>query len=262
MKTDQRIRQRNDQGGFTLLEVMLALGLLIGALTVLLLGTGANIQRSQNAYMMGVAADLARAKIYDLEEKMLEEGFQELDLEEEGTFSEEGWPRIKWKVKIEKIELPNLETMGGMAQDEAAQNGKTVDGKPVNGQTPPGRTSSGGGGVMDTLTAMGGGGADGASQAGAMAAYFPLFKGLLEQSIRRITLTVSWKVGNLNEKIVTQVYITDPAGVTRAVFGGGAAGAVGGAGTGAGGTGTGNTRGSTRGFGTRGTTRGSSGRTK
>ena len=114
---------------------------------------------------------------------------------------------------------------------------------------------------MDTLTAMGGGGADGASQAGAMAAYFPLFKGLLEQSIRRITLTVSWKVANIEEKIVTQVYITDPAGVTRAVFGGGAAGAVGG-GTG---TGTGNTRGNTgsgRGFGTRGTTRGSSGRTK
>lgn len=207
---------RRRQAGFTLLEVMLALGLLVGALTVLLVGTTENIARSHNAYLMGVAADLARGKMYDIEEEMLQDGFQELDKEEQGSFEEEGWPRIKWSYKIEKIELPSLQSMAGIAGNEG-EGGEAAQGKDGKSRT----SSSGGGGMMDTLAAMGGGGQEGAQEAGAMAAYFPMFKNLLEQTIRRITLEVSWKVGKEEESFVLQMYVTDPSGVTRAMLGGG-----------------------------------------
>lgn len=207
------------QAGFTLLEVMLALGLLVGALTVLLVGTTENIARSHNAYLMGVAADLARGKMYDIEEQLMEDGFQELDKEEQGTFEEEGWKKISWKSKVEKIELPSLQSMAGMANNEGEDGQQGADGKDGDKTKPTQR--SGSGGMMDTLSAMGGGGAEGAQQAGAMAAYFPMFKNLLEQTIRRITLEVSWKVGGEQQKFVVQMYVTNPAGVTRAMLGGG-----------------------------------------
>jgi|GEM_PF-1716183 len=202
---------------------MLALGLLVGALTVLLVGTTENIARSHNAYLMGVAADLARGKMYDIEEQLMEDGFQELDKEDQGTFEEEGWKKISWKSKVEKIELPSLQSMAGMANNEGEDGQQGTGGKDGDKTKPTQR--SGSGGMMDTLSAMGGGGAEGAQQAGAMAAYFPMFKNLLEQTIRRITLEVSWKVGGEEQKFVVQMYVTNPAGVTRAMLGGGSGGA-------------------------------------
>ena len=69
--------------GFTLLEVMIALALLGLGLTVLIKGAAGNIFNSQQAHMMGVATDLARGKMYDLEEKLLKDGFSDTEQAEE-----------------------------------------------------------------------------------------------------------------------------------------------------------------------------------
>ena len=63
--------------GFTLVEVMLALGILFAGLVVLISRTGANIRLSQEAHALDVATELARGKMFDLEEELLDEGVAE-----------------------------------------------------------------------------------------------------------------------------------------------------------------------------------------
>ncbi len=53
--------------GFTLLEVMIALALLGFALVVLMRSTASNISSAEAAHMMGIATDLARGKMYEIE---------------------------------------------------------------------------------------------------------------------------------------------------------------------------------------------------
>ena len=84
---------RRRQRGFTLLEVMFGLVLLGLALTVLIKSTAGNIFSAQQAHMMGVVTDLARGKMYDLEEKLLHDGFSDTEQhEEDQTFTYEGDP--------------------------------------------------------------------------------------------------------------------------------------------------------------------------
>jgi general secretion pathway protein I len=59
------------QRGFTLMEVMIGLAMLGVALVVLIKSAGNSIFSARQAQMMGVATDLSRAKMYDIEERLL-----------------------------------------------------------------------------------------------------------------------------------------------------------------------------------------------
>ena len=67
---------RRRGGGFTLIEVMLALAILGAALVILVKSIAGNITAAQDSFYMGVATELARGKMADLEEELLQEGFQ------------------------------------------------------------------------------------------------------------------------------------------------------------------------------------------
>ena len=56
------------RAGLTLVEVMIALAILGMALVLLIKSVATNISASSSSYYMGVVADLARGKMYDLEE--------------------------------------------------------------------------------------------------------------------------------------------------------------------------------------------------
>ena len=71
--------RRTPAGGFTLLEVMFALALLGLGLTVLIKSAAGDIFNAQQAHMMGVVTDLARGKMYDIEEILLKDGFSDSD---------------------------------------------------------------------------------------------------------------------------------------------------------------------------------------
>src|SRR5688572_3668420 len=80
-------RKRPRTAGFTLMEVMIGLALLGVALTVLIKSAGNSIFNARQAQMMGVATDLSRAKMYDIEEILLKDGFTETD-QSEGDIGE------------------------------------------------------------------------------------------------------------------------------------------------------------------------------
>ena len=198
-------REREGQGGFTLLEVMISLAILGMGLAMLLSATAANVQLAKRAKVLGVATNLARGKMYDLEEELLQEGCQLVNQELDGDFSDEGHREIKWEALIEKIELPGLADAQG-----AVENATGGDG-------------AGGGGAFGG--AFGGGGAGGeagstsALGAAALGSQFETIATILEQAMRKVTLKVKWKVGDSDEEMTVVAYFTDPTAVDQATGG-------------------------------------------
>ena len=58
---------------------MFALALLGLALVVLIKSAASSIFNAEQAHMMGVATDLARGKMYEIEEMLLKDGFTDTD---------------------------------------------------------------------------------------------------------------------------------------------------------------------------------------
>ncbi len=200
--------------GLTLVEVMIALAILGLALVMLIKSVATNVAASSSSYYMGVVTDLARGKMYDLEEQLLDEGFQDAEQEEEGDFDEEGYPRVKWKALIEPVELPSYDKLMALANGGGEGSGSgSGDGTAATDKF----QSSALGGMMG-MFGGGGGGADSAQEAqtgGFIQAQYALIQNVLKASIRKITLTVSWSTGIHDEQIEVILYVTDPAGMQK-----------------------------------------------
>lgn len=192
---------RRREHGFTLLEVMIALAILFGALVVLVGSSHANARAANRARMLTAATGLARAKMLDLEEELLQKGFQDTAETLDGDFSDEGFAKFTWEAGIEKVELPNMGDMQatqGQGTDKAGQPGQPFSG-----------ASSLFGGT-DPTKAMG---------SAVLGSQFEIVKGVLENAIRKVTLTVRWKVGHDDEHVAVTCYFTDPKAVDQATGG-------------------------------------------
>jgi len=167
--------------------------------------------------MMTAAVNLTRGKMYDIEETLLVDGFQEMDQSEEGNFSDEGWPQIEWKAEIVKIELPDMNTLQGMTgQGEEGAEGATSTGAPAAG-----------GLLGGMLGGVGGTDPNSAAGAGMMGTYYTLISDVLKEAIRKVTLTVTWDIGGSTESMVVTCYFTDPGAIARKIPFAGGAGAEG-----------------------------------
>lgn len=202
--------------GFTLLEVMLALSILAVTLVGLLGRTAGNVRLTQESAMRGTAAALARGQMYEIEDQLLREGFQDLDQNLEGDFNEQGWAQIHWEAAIEKVEIPGFEAMkamqGGAGEGEAGAEGQ-------------GGQAQAGGGMIGQILSMGGmggggeGGEDTSADAALISSQFEMFRQVLEASIRKVTLTLTWKVGNEDQTMVVVCYFTDPGAIQEVLPG-------------------------------------------
>ena len=207
------------RAGLTLVEVMIALAILGMALVLLIKSVATNIAASSSSYYMGVVADLSRGKIYDLEEQLLDEGFQEGVQEEEGDFDDEGYPRIKWKAIIEPAELPTYDKLMALANGGPGA-GSGSGGEAGDGTAATDKFQSSALGGMMSMFGGGGGAADsaqGAQTGGFIQAQYTLIQNVLKASVRKITLTVSWSTGIHDEQVDFILYVTDPAGMQKAL---------------------------------------------
>jgi prepilin-type N-terminal cleavage/methylation domain-containing protein len=207
--------------GFTLLEVMIGLALLGFGLVVLIQSTTGSIRAAKRAQMIGVATDLSRSVMYDIEEKLLKEGFTETDQsEEDRTFDEEGWPEIKYSYKVEQVELPSFDQLQALATNAGSAGcgsgaGSGEDAEPC-GSFQDSTLFSGlsmlgfGGGTEDV---------DAAAGASFIQGYYQLIQETLKASIRKVTLTVKFDVLGEDNELVTVVFLTDPAGLDKGMLG-------------------------------------------
>lgn len=210
--------------GFTLLEVMIGLALLGLGLVVLIKSTTGNIKAAKRAQMMGVATDLSRGKMYDIEEKLLKDGFTETDQsEDDETFDEEGWPEIKYAFKVEQVELPSLDQLQGLVGAGSGSGaGSDGDASGALENTALFGALANFGGPL----AAGGGDIDAAQGASFIQGAYPIVQEGLKASIRKVTLTVKFDVLGEENELQTVAFFTDPAGMDTGILGvmGGAGG--------------------------------------
>lgn len=170
------------QAGFTLLEVMLALAILALGLTMTSESQQMSMRQVFRAKMMTIATLLAREKMIEVEDELFEEGFSEFDEEDTGDFGRD-FKKFSYKVTIEKVELPAVADSEGLSQTLTEGAGDEGEG------------AAGG------MAALGG---------QMIAQYMEMIRGVIEQSIRRVTLDVIWKEGRRERSMTVSCYFTDP----------------------------------------------------
>jgi general secretion pathway protein I len=237
-----RARRHRPAGGFTLLEVMFALVLLGLALTVLIKSAAGNIFSAQQAHMMGVVTDLARGKMYDIEEKLLKDGFSDTEQHEDDlTFDAEGWPLIKYSYKIEVVELPSFDTLTAMAAGSGARPGS---GSAGSGADASSFSDSMLGGMLSQFGGLGGMGAAGAGKGSGdinasigsafVQSQYSMFQQILKDTIRKVTLTVNWQVMGSDRDMKVVAFFTDAASMDKVLNGMGSQELASGSGSGSG----------------------------
>ncbi len=187
-------RRRSPAGGFTLLEIMVALAILSSTLVVLLRIVTNNVRATNHAKMTTAATFLARTKMVELEDDVLYDGFIETNEFKNGTFKTDGYPQFRWETSVERIELPTNRAQ--QTQDEAkAASDKAKD--------PMAMMSGFLGGMMSTFIE-------------------PIRIGL-QESVRKVTVRVVWdETGRRDQSFEVVQYLTDPAKLDLALTGGSA----------------------------------------
>lgn len=211
--------RRSLSRGFTLLEVMVAIAILGLSLTVILsaqAGLFSGVQRTQHLTMV---AGLARCRMTEIEYELLHQGFQLLDVSDEGACCEEeesSTYTCAWK--IERVELPemtDLQTLAGEGTDGGGTGDALSTLMDLKAKGTEGLSASGSGapGDLSALTQSFGGEAMGGMQGIAttlMGLVYPNLKPMLEASIRRVTVTVRWREGKRERDLVVTQFITRP----------------------------------------------------
>jgi general secretion pathway protein I len=203
--------------GFTLLEVMVALGLLAAALMAVADLTGNALRNHVYARDLSAATLLARSKMAELEQKYEDEGFKDFDQQEEGDFSAEARPDVRWR----------LELVRPSADLSADQLVSMLSGAGLDPQDLMSKLTGGAGGALagaaagasGSAASAGGGSGPTTSGGGAMAMVTRMIQGqltafgeLLKKSFREMRLTVSWPDGKLQRSftVTTHLLVLNP----------------------------------------------------
>jgi general secretion pathway protein I len=261
--------------GFTLIEVMIAVVILAIGLSSLFTSEAGAVRIAQRARTTTVATLLARCKMAEIEERIAKEGWpgEQIDGRDEccEDAEHEGF-RCEWKV--ERISLPDPigeeddDKKGGSGSfkdrvKQTTSGGSDGKSKEAAGAAAAGAAAAlaatggaggtgalggtagaaGDGGLSEILTAVGatsgsGGGGD-PFAAMVMELTFPVMKPVIEDSVRKATVTVSWKEGSSEQQfdvvqfLVNELPMLPDENATEALQGTGGTGGTGGTAPGA-----------------------------
>jgi general secretion pathway protein I len=217
------------QQGFTLMEVMVALALLGLGLVVLIKSAANNINAAEQSHMMGIATDLARGKMYDVEEQLLKDGFTDTDQSQTDfkPFEEEGWPNIFYSYKVEQVEMPDFDALQAMAQGQMGSGSAALGSASAYGSAYGSALGSDAlGGFQNSalggmLGMFGGakGGVTGAQGASLIQSQYSMFQEILKASVRKVSLTVKWTVLGSENSMKVVAYFTDASAMDKVLNG-------------------------------------------
>lgn len=179
---------------FTLLEVMVAIAILALGLTAIFSSQGQAIAVANRARHVSVAANLARCKMFEVEEEMALEGFPAVDASGRDGCCEGGEiDGFSCEWRVERVVLPDLLPEDGLLDDEeegeAAGSGSGFDAASIVGDSAA-QTNT-----LDSMLGGGGNlGGDGMAEL-AISLAFPVLKPSIEEQVRRAKVTVMWTEG-------------------------------------------------------------------
>lgn len=185
--------RRKVLGGFTLLEVTLAVAILGLALTSIFASEAGAIRTGARAQHMTNATFLARCKMGEIEERMTVEGFPAVSEDGEDECCEggerEGF-RCEWMV--ERVELPDAVALDA------------EDGDPLGIGGDHAADSASGSDLENALTGAAGGDAIGGY---AVQFAWPVIRPAIEDQVRRVTVEVFWGEGQSEQSFTVSQYI-------------------------------------------------------
>lgn len=180
--------RRKAQRGFTLLEVMIAMAILVFAMVALLGHEGVAIQMSDYSNRVSQASMLAQGKLLDLEHMLLKDSMDVLDNCKEGDFKDEGFRNYEWKACAFKMEMDDgasdmiteqfMQLMMGFGLDPTAEGAQ--------------------GGMAQNIT----------GQIGMAVGMIPMFLKQLEDQIRKVQLEITWKDSVRERRFFVERFVT------------------------------------------------------
>lgn len=147
--------------GFTLLEVLIAMAIMMIAFTAILGVQSASINATRKAKILNIVAMLAKNQMIKTELDLEGKTFDEMKKEDGGQFAEP-YQDYAWKEVIKEVTFPNLNFAGGGGGDSGGSGG------------------GGGGDNADEMTTK----------------VTRLLTKYLSDSLREVTITITWKVGS------------------------------------------------------------------
>ena len=196
--------------GFTLLEMMVALGILAVAYVALLEAQSASIRLSSFGKQITVATFLAQTKMEEIEEKLTREGFPDMDDTDDGHFKDLGYQNFYWKLAVNKIELPLGAAMNQLLSQFGSEGKEGEAGATGAGGLSGMLQSSFGNKLPSNLSSMTGAGAGGISSMmnpEMLKGQVDMLADTLEQSLREVKLTVYWEEGGPGKELVLTTHL-------------------------------------------------------
>ncbi|MGK5085945.1 type II secretion system protein, partial [Bdellovibrionota bacterium FG-2] len=93
--------------GFTLLEVMIAMAIMLIALASILAVESSSINATHRAKQLNIVAMLAKGRMIKLESEFEGKSFSEFRKEDGGTFVEP-YQDYRWTYKVKELAFPNI----------------------------------------------------------------------------------------------------------------------------------------------------------
>ncbi len=157
--------------GFTLLETMIALLIMVMAFTAILTVESNSIRASENSRRLNIVRMLAKNKMIEMEQTIEGKAFSEVKKEDGGSFKTP-YQDYRWDAKIKEIEFPNL-SIGG----------------PTKSNTGGNTGGAGGSDMTDFLT--------------------KLLTNFLSKAVREVSVTVYWRRGTSEQNFSISMYWVD-----------------------------------------------------
>jgi prepilin-type N-terminal cleavage/methylation domain-containing protein len=160
------------QSGFTLLETMIAIAIMLVAFSSIMMVESGSLNTSAKAKQMNVVAMLAKNVMTETEYQLEGKTFEEVKEEDAGTFPEP-YQDYRWKKTIKEIRFPQL-NMGAVQQTDSAQSAEA---------------DSEGGSAIETMT--------------------KLITNYLSKAVRQVDVTVFWRRGSGEQSYSLSTYWVD-----------------------------------------------------
>ncbi len=165
-----------NRSGFTLLETMIAMAIMMVAFSSILMVESSSLNTSTKAKMMSIVSMLAKNKMSEIELELEGRSFTEVKAETSFENFKEPYQDLKWKRVIKEVVFPSMSFGSGNSNVSSSSSGNR-------------------------------GSADGAEAAEER--FSKIVTKFLSKAVREVTLTIAWKRGSGEQTYSVSMYWVD-----------------------------------------------------